>query len=63
MSMTIHFLSYITFYRVRGHIVKGRQPIKRLGDLFTSRNFQQLNLSYTNLEFRIAARFLMIRRN
>jgi hypothetical protein len=38
-SMTAHFLSYITFYRVRGHIVKGRQPITRLGDLFMSHNF------------------------
>jgi len=67
-SMNAHFLSYITLYRVRGHIVKGRQIIARLGDLFMPHNFQQwyqrkLNLSDTNLESRIAASFLLFRRN
>jgi hypothetical protein len=57
-SVTAHFLSHITFCRVRGNIVKGRQPVTRPGDLFTSHNSQQryqrkLNMSDANLEIRI----------
>jgi hypothetical protein len=50
-SMTAHVLSHITFYRVRGHIVKGRQSITRLGDLFMLHHFQQWY--QCNLNFQI----------